>query len=37
MTAQEIQGATVANPTYSLTTVRYTLGLRYNPVRTIYR
>ena len=36
LTAQQIQGATVAKPAYSLTTVRYTLGLRYNPVRTIY-
>jgi hypothetical protein len=37
MTAQEIQGGTVATPAYTLRTVRYTLGLRYNPVRTIYR
>jgi hypothetical protein len=37
MTAQEIQGGTVAKPAYTLTTVRYTLGLRYNPVRTVYR
>jgi hypothetical protein len=36
MTAQNIQGASVGNSRYTLTTVRFTLGLRYNPVRAIY-
>ncbi|MDQ6633175.1 MAG: hypothetical protein M3Z10_00260, partial [Gemmatimonadota bacterium] len=37
MTAQQFQGATFAKPAYTLTTARLTLGVKYNPVRTVYR
>ena len=36
MTAQRIQSGFVGTPAYALTTVRLTLGVRYNPVRAIY-
>ena len=32
MTARDFQSAAVANPTFALTSLRYTIGIRYNPI-----
>jgi hypothetical protein len=37
MTAHDLTGAYPSDPSYSLTSLRYTLGFTYNPVRTILR
>jgi hypothetical protein len=37
MTAHDLTTASSAEPSYALTSLRYTLGVTYNPVRALYR
>ncbi|HEY2066887.1 MAG TPA: hypothetical protein VGG84_13105 [Gemmatimonadaceae bacterium] len=37
MTAHDLSSTSTADPSFALTSLRFTLGFTYNPVRTIYR